>query len=58
MNIETIEKYDMIVRKKYLTAEIIKVNENKIIWIENGERVANLTDSDGYDDFYFEQGFK
>lgn len=58
MKIETIEKYDTIVRKKYLTAEIRKVNENKIIWIENGERVANLTDSDGYEDFSFEYDFK
>jgi len=41
MNIDLIEKYDNEVRKKYPNAQINKIDESKIIWLD-GHRVATL----------------
>lgn len=55
---EDIEKYDKLVRRHFLLAQMRKVGTKKLIWTEGYARVATLEALEDCIKFKFEKGTK
>jgi uncharacterized protein YuzE len=55
LKIDDIEKYDIIVRKKYPTVEMRRVENNKLIWVGECGRVATMEIVNNKINFYMEK---